>query len=392
MISAKTDNFVVIIALAVCCCSPTARGGVTGEPPSYDFNWALVDRPFNQAFPGPDPFGQVLGRGRVDYVYRISKLEITTRQWMEFANTFTAQPSLPADFAYPSYWGAETVGAVTLPNGTRRFTYGLKQVPGVADTGMAPVAGISWREAAMYCNWLHNNKSSDVSALMSGAYDVSTFGQNGPYFTDQLVRSPGAKFWIPDWNEFLKASYYDPNKFGDGVEGWWDYPTTSDVAPIPGLPGVGQTMAGVPNPPTGGEFDMNWLIPLGAYADVTSPWGLLDVVGGGEEWFEDARPTGGSPIFRLRNETHVMSAGAIPSIHFSLGGGPPLGGAYGTLRIASSVPASGPATAMALALYAASCRRKRHGPSSDSLHPARAMAISIRPCGHPCPSMERVEW
>lgn len=176
MLTHRTIGIGVLLAATAASSPCLANGG--SEPPAYDFDWAVVDRPFNQAFPGPDPFGQVIGRGRVDYVYRISKLEITTRQWMEFANTFSAQPSLPHDFAYPSYWGAETVGSVTLPNGTRRFIYGLKQVPGVADTGMAPVAGISWREAAMYCNWLHNNKSSDLSAIMSGAYDVSTLGHD----------------------------------------------------------------------------------------------------------------------------------------------------------------------------------------------------------------------
>jgi hypothetical protein len=39
--------------------------------------------------------------------------------------------------------------------------------------------------AAMYCNWLHNNQSTDRQAFLNGAYDVSTFGYSGTVFTDQ---------------------------------------------------------------------------------------------------------------------------------------------------------------------------------------------------------------
>lgn len=49
-----------------------------------------------------------------------------------------------------------------------------------------------------------------------------------------------------------------------------------------GILGEGQANSG---------FDLpgfaEWDIPLGAYSDVTSPWGLFDTAGGAQEWLEE---------------------------------------------------------------------------------------------------------
>src|SRR5690606_38351242 len=87
---------------------------------------------------------------------------------------------------------------------------------------------------------------------------------------------------IPTLDEWLKAAHYDPNRYGEGEEGWWIYSHRSDDPPIPGPPGEGETSAGY-RLPQFRHFD----IPLGAYPDTLSPWGLLDVTGGTEEWTEE---------------------------------------------------------------------------------------------------------
>jgi uncharacterized protein (TIGR03382 family) len=132
----------------------------------------------------------------------------------------------------------------------------------------------------MYCNWLHNGKSPTVQALQDGAYDTSTFGSGGGIlFTDQWQHHPHAKFWIPTLDEWLKAAHYDPNRYGPGQEGWWDYSYASDSPPVPGVPGVGQTNAG--------PIVNAWEIPLGAYEAFQSPWGLWDTSGGTAELTEE---------------------------------------------------------------------------------------------------------
>ena len=89
---------------------------------------------------------------------------------------------------------------------------------------MIPVGDISWRMAAIYANWLHNDKSTARSAFLNGAYDVSTFGYiNGDVATDQAAHHPSARYWIPTLDEMIKASNYDPNKPNlDGTTGgYW---------------------------------------------------------------------------------------------------------------------------------------------------------------------------
>jgi hypothetical protein len=148
---------------------------------------------------------------------------------------------------------------------------------------MRPVGGISWRDAARYCNWLHNGKSSSLASLTTGAYDTTTFGGNRTIgYTDAATRLPGAKYWIPSLDEWMKAAWYDPDRFGNGAGGWWDFTNRSNQNGAPGLPGVGSTSAGLQLPNRG-----EWTIALGAYSAFTSPWGLLDTSGGAAEWIEE---------------------------------------------------------------------------------------------------------
>ncbi len=106
---------------------------------------------------------------------------------------------------------------------------------------MIPTGGITWRTAAVYCNWLHNGKGTNREAFLSGAYDVSTFGYigEGGGFTDQLTRSEGATYWIPSLDEWMKAAHWDPDRNGENQPGWWMYGSASETpfiyAPPPSL-------------------------------------------------------------------------------------------------------------------------------------------------------------
>ena len=46
-----------------------------------------------------------------------------------------------------------------------------------------------------------------------------------------LLRKANAKYVIPSENEWYKSAYYDPNKGGSGVAGYWLYDTRSDSTP-----------------------------------------------------------------------------------------------------------------------------------------------------------------
>jgi len=253
--------------------------------PDYDFDWATIGDPGNIAYPG-DRFGQNESRGSVPYSYRMATVEVTTAQWMEFVNTYSTQSDDLADFGRPFWWGAVIDDGYEGPG--RKWMLDSSLV----DAARLPVTNITWREAAMYCNWLHNSKDSGLWAIEDGAYDTSTFSDlEGGRFGDQATHHPDALFWIPTLDEWLKAAHYDPNRNGAGEPGWWLYSHQSEERPIPGPPGKGQTSADY----LVGTLDA-LLIPLGAYPDTLSPWGLLDITGGTHEWTEEIR---GDREFRI---------------------------------------------------------------------------------------------
>ncbi|GJQ29120.1 MAG: hypothetical protein HBSAPP03_10040 [Phycisphaerae bacterium] len=269
------------------------------DPSGIDF--VTIRAPGNAAWDGtgvdePDP--RAIGRGSVGYEYRMGRYEVTTSQWVEFFNAAYDRADAPLPHLFPpGFWGA----AGTTPNNPGRQRW---MVP--SGNEMRPVGDISWRMAAMYCNWLHNGKSSDRAAFLSGAYDVSTFGYTGPggdIFTDQSARSPGATYFIPTWDEWLKAAHYDPNKYGPNMGGWWNYSDSSNTAPVGGLPpsmgGTGEANYGY----SAGAFT----VPLGAY-NVTSPWGLYDVAGATSEWTETIRTLPVGQRFRVADGSYWGSA------------------------------------------------------------------------------------
>lgn len=241
-----------------------------GEPVE---TWAVIGNPGNVPFDGTgNPL--LAGRGSVGYVYRIGRLEVTSGEWLEFINIFAPQSEDPFWFLRPSF-----SGIVDAPQGWGHYELRTD----VENAAMLPVIGISWRDAAMYCNWLHNGKRTDWDAIMGGAYDATTFATNPDgTFNDQATHSPDAKFWIPTLDEWMKAAHYDPHRYGTGLGGWWLYSNSSDSPPVPGEPGSGETSAG--------EFESRILhqdIPLGSYPDTQSPSGLLDLSGGAPEWTEE---------------------------------------------------------------------------------------------------------
>lgn len=308
------------------------------------FEWCDITAPGNAAYPG-NQFGLNAGRGSVGYTYRMAKHEVTTGQWLEFYNTFSTQ----SDELENRLLGGTGLWA-TFPDPTYPITGpGRRMVlnSNIPNADRVSVKGISWRLAALYCNWLHHDKPSDWNTIQSGAYDARTFGQRPDgTITDQLTRSPDARFWIPSLDEWMKAVYFDPKK--GGVGGWWNQPNGSDIGLTPGFPGVGQTSAGL-------GPDATW-IPVGSYPEVRTPWGLLDASGGVSEWTEEIDSLG---FDRLAGGTSTKDGPMrfdepgfqLPwAVTSSAGPG---------LRIASSIPNSGVISAVLCGIASQTLSRKR---------------------------------
>ncbi len=300
----------------------------TGAPATteYGIEFITIGKPNNPPYAGNDPEypGFNAGRGSVSYEYRIGRYEITTAQWMEFVNTFSTQGDEYFFFAQPSSWGATHDFSYAGPG--RRWRLDETR----PDPAMSPVLGIDWRTAARFVNWLNNGKSSDPATLDYGAYDASTFTDNPDgTFNDQVAHSPGARFWIPSLDEWLKAAHFDPNRFGSDQPGWWLFSHRSDDPPVPGLPGQGQTSASL----TLGGFAEKW-IPLGAYSGIVSPWGLYDTSGGATEWLEEVS----DGRFRLTDGASAgLTIDSLDRAALSLYTHPGMTGTSG-LRLAGLIP------------------------------------------------------
>lgn len=70
------------------------------------------------------------------------------------------------------------------------------------------------------------NGATATSSTETGAYTLGNMTTGTP-----PAKNPGARYWVPSENEWYKAAYYDPNKSGTGVGGYWSYATQSDTAP-----------------------------------------------------------------------------------------------------------------------------------------------------------------
>ncbi len=341
-----------------------AAGAVASAQPApdYDFTWSTIGAVGNPAYVDNDPdyaHQVVNGRGSVGYEYRMSTLEVTTGQWMEFLNTFGGANGTPNQFwhANLTWWNAE------------RGTDGIYQLrTDVADAAMTPVFGVPWRMGGLYCNWLHNGKGSDPQSLLGGAYDVSTWGTllNGQ-FTDASNHLPGARFWIPTLDEQLKAFQYDPDRYGEDQGGWWLARNQSDTLGTPGPPGEGTTSAGLPFDIEHPGLERN--IALGAYPDSLSPWGLLDTSGGTSEWNEEIFP-GHTPFGSFRFERGYMGSAAGDDVAWMF-----LDRIWGTssgsvnspttgigLRLASTVPNPTAALLVGIFVLHRTSTRRKGGP------------------------------
>ncbi len=241
---------------------------IAQAPPSYGFDWATITHAGNRAatqeeapYLFPPYHTPELHVGSVGYEYRIARTELTVEQHFEFVQ------------AYAPFWkgnpgASEFIGVWISWTGS-----GYEIDPGYEKKATS----MGWRTAARYCNWLHNGKAGDQWAFEDGAYDTSTFGTNPDgTITDQPTRHPDARFWIPTQDEWVKAAHYDPNRYGEGLEGYWLYPDAGQEPLISGYPWEGgETDAGIEIKPGYTYLD------VGSYPDVRSPWGLLDLSGGG---------------------------------------------------------------------------------------------------------------
>ena len=216
------------------------------------------------------------GYGSVAQPYLIGKYEITNAQWREFL-TAKARTSDPYGLYY--YNMAELWGGIDRTWSVDHYVYTAKG--GDANWDNRPVNYVSFWDAARFCNWLHNGQGNGDTE--HGAYE--NIGNQSTF-----ARQPGAKYFIPTENEWYKSAYYDHDKGGAGVPGYWDYPTMSDDPTVP---------SNDLTTPDGGNnanfFQGSWTnsspyysTVVGEFENSASAYGTFDQGGNLWEWNETA--------------------------------------------------------------------------------------------------------
>ncbi|MGP1309175.1 MAG: SUMF1/EgtB/PvdO family nonheme iron enzyme [Phycisphaerales bacterium] len=351
----------VLLVAASTLCAPTFAQGAANNPHlrfSQEYHWTFSEigdvgnAPYAVDKPGSIPDRPV---GAVDRRYCIATTEVTWGQYLEFVQVYA--PIAPSNIGN----SLDTPGSPFRYIGT---SGGVPQYEIHQPERLNAPASQSWRIWARFVNWL-NAGGPDLANPASihfenGAYDTSTFGRveegpyGVPYLTDQDEHTPGARFWIPSQDELTKATFYDPNKDGQGNGGYWQYGHSSDDLPIAGDPALG----GETNGGLGDEYPSDQFRPLdvGSYPDVQSPWGLLDTTGGAQEWTEtwsteDQFLQGG----RYINPAAAFEALAASDIDLLRERSP---STRVGLRLAMAVPAPSGAGVLALSALLAARRRR----------------------------------
>ncbi len=187
------------------------------------------------------------GFGAVAYPFKIGRFEVTAAQYVAFLN---AKARSAPDGALWSNDMDTTLSGSGPRCDIRRVGelggYVYSVPPESADR---PVNFASFWDACRFCNWLHNGQGDGDTE--EGAYSLKGYrGRDGR----AIKRNPGARWFVPNEDEWYKAAYYDPNK--PGGAGYWNYPTRSDTKPGPAL------------------------------ASSPSPYGTFDQAGSVSEWTE----------------------------------------------------------------------------------------------------------
>jgi alpha-tubulin suppressor-like RCC1 family protein len=162
---------------------------------TFDIEFVIIGNPGNAA----DTTGNPNPAGKVDYVYRIGKFEIS-EQMIDKANA---------------------LGGLSITKDS-----------GGADK---PATSISWNEAARFINWLNTSTGSlpaykfaiqpgEAGYNANANIELWTTSDAG-YDPTNLYRNRSARYFLPSVDEWYKAAYYDPA----GV--YYDYPTGSNSVP-----------------------------------------------------------------------------------------------------------------------------------------------------------------
>ena len=222
-------------------------------------------------------------KGRVNYAYYMARTELSNKSYCRFLN---AVVSLSDPYGlYNENMSTGACGGIVRKKNGSRYTYCCKK-----GWENRPVVYVNYYDIARYANWMHYGcpvvercgVGSTEGTDTQGAYNTEDFetvrcGQK-PVYDSFGKRNRGARFWIPDDDEWYKAAYYNPKKTGNRK--YHDFPTQTSDAP---------SLADA-NFMAGNELSVGkpyYVAPVDSFSHAPSYYGTLQQGGNVWEWTED---------------------------------------------------------------------------------------------------------
>jgi len=244
----------------------TMAGGAVSAQAQITIPTVTVGNPNNAA--------DSSGYGAVGNSYAIGTYEVTTNQYTAFLNAVAATDTFSL---YNTDMGSSQYGGITRSGSSGSYSYAVK-----SGFENKPVNYVSFWDAARFANWLNNGQG--IGSTETGSY---TLGSVTNPVNSTVTRNSGANWVVASENEWYKAAYYDPNKGGAGVGGYWLHATQSTTL------GNNTDFAAT----TGANyFDGDFAVhtgsndgalPVGSYANAESYYGTFDQGGNLWEWNEE---------------------------------------------------------------------------------------------------------
>lgn len=286
------------------------------QPPEnekyYKGTYVRIGHANNKADPYMDDQNPILGLGHVHYAFELSKYSVTNEEYAEFLNGVAVEAD-PFGLYHPDM-DTGVLGGIVRIRRDRGYNYVVKD--GYAKK---PATYISWYRAARLANYYHYGKLATGRSELGttegtetqGAYDTQHFPSlDNPdavqYNLLPETRNIGARYWLPSNNEWYKAVYYDPSKFG---RKYWNYPTRSDNPPN-NLPPPGDNNSANYMRETLAVGPPFYLTDVDAYPESISYFGISGAGGQVWEWLEDWRNKGLGDCWRCNEWTKGLRGGS----------------------------------------------------------------------------------